>query len=396
MINKTIFSIPIILIISFSFSTCTQTENSNSKQNDTSIKSNSNYLFIGTYTKKEGHVDGKAAGIYLYAQNAETGKLTYQSVAKDVINPSFLTLSSDGNFLYAVNETGPDVDSTGSICAFAIDPETKALRLLNKQSSHSFAPCHISVDKKNRFAFVANYVGGKVVVYPIEKDGSLGLASEIITLQGKGDHPRQESSHPHSVVLSPDNRFAYVPDLGTDKIMIYNVDYENGKLLPNELPYVTISNGSGPRHFTFHPNGKFAYVINELSNTITSFEFDKEIGNLKPIEDRSTLPADFTGDSFTADIHITPDGKFLYGSNRGHDSIVAFKIDEGSGKLTLIEHESTQGSFPRNFMISKDGKFLYAANQNSDNIIIFKIEKDGTLSFSDQIKVPTPVCLKMK
>lgn len=395
MIKDFIFSILFILIILFSFSTCTQREESNSKQNKSTIQSNSNYLFVGTYTKKEGHVDGKAEGIYLYNLNTKTGALTNQRTTKDVINPSFLTISADGRFLYAVNEIGPDVDSAGFITAFAIDKSSMSLRLLNKQSSHSFAPCYISVDKMNRYAFAANYVGGKVIVLPIESDGSLKPATDIIELQGKGTHPRQESSHPHSIVLSPDDRFAYVSDLGTDKIMIYDIDYENGKLLPNAIPYVTVPNGSGPRHFTFHPSGKFAYVINELSNSISAFEFNAKTGELKAIENTTTLPLDFEGESHTADIHITPDGRFLYGSNRGHDSIVAFKIDYDTGKLALIEHESTQGSFPRNFMISDDGKFLYVANQNSDNIVIYKIEADGSLTATDQLKIATPVCLKM-
>lgn len=393
--QKPFFSTLLLLLYYFSLFTCTQPKNNISPQNESPVQSDTNYLFIGTYTKKEGHVDGKAAGIYLYAQHPETGALTYQSVTENVINPSFLTLTSDGNFLYAVNETGPDVDSTGSVSAFVIEKETKTLRLLNKQPSHSFAPCHISVDRKNRFVFVANYVGGKVVVLPIKEDGSLGEATDVLTLEGKKKHPRQDSSHPHSIFLSPDKRFAYVPDLGTDKIMIYNIDYENGKLLPNEMPFVSLPDGSGPRHFTFHPGGKMAFVINELNNSITAFDFDKESGALKTIEHTPTLPEDFQGTSLTADIHVSPDGKYLYGSNRGHDSIVAFKIDELSGKLTLIEHESTRGAFPRNFMITGDGKFLYAANQNSDNITIFKIEADGALTFVDQVKVPTPVCLKM-
>jgi 6-phosphogluconolactonase len=393
MIKNTL--LPALFLALIFLSACANIEKSNKAQNDTSIQPNENFLFIGTYTKKEGHVDGKATGIYLYSLNSETGGITYRSVAKEVINPSFLTLSADGKFLYAVNETGPDLDSTGFISAFAIDAASKELRLLNKQSSHSFAPCYISVDKKNRFAFVTNYVGGKVAVLPIKKDGSLAAASEVLQLQGKSTHPRQESSHPHSIVLSPDERFAYVSDLGTDKIMIYNIDFKNGKLLPNEMPFVSVEEGSGPRHFTFHPSGKFAYVINELSNTITSFEFDSENGKLKTIENTLTLPPNFEGSSFTADIHITPDGQFLYGSNRGHDSIVAFKIDTNSGKLALIEHEPTQGAFPRNFMISDDGKFLFVANQNSDNIVIFKIETDGGLTAVDQIDILTPVCLKM-
>ena len=278
MIKKSLFSIIILLIFSFSFSTCSHSEESNSNENI--INTNPNHLFVGTYTKKEGHVDGKAEGIYLYDVDTETGVLSNQKVTEEVINPSFITLSSNGNFLYAVNEIGPDVDSAGFITAFAIDKSTKQLSLLNKQSSHSFAPCHISVDDKNRYAFVANYIGGKVIVLPIQNDGSLKPASDIIELQGKSTHPRQESSHPHSIVLSSDNRFAYVSDLGTDKIMIYNVDYVNGKLIPNDLPFISVPNGSGPRHFTFHPQGKYAYVINELSNSISVFDFNSQSGGI--------------------------------------------------------------------------------------------------------------------
>ena len=396
MINKTISSILYSFIISILFFGCTNNEQPKTTQNENTIETKTNLLFIGTYTKKEGHVDGKAEGIYVYNLDPETGSLTHQSTAKEAINPSFLTHSFDGKFLYAVNETGPDVDTAGTISAFSIDAKTKSLKFLNTQSTDSFAPCHVSVDSKNQVAFVTNYVGGKVVIFPINEDGTLEPAYQEIILEGKSVHPRQESSHPHSIVLSPDERFAYVSDLGTDKIMIYEVDYEVVKLIPTKTPFVKVQDGSGPRHFTFHPNGKFAYVINELNNTITAFKFNAENGELTEIENVMTMPSDYKEDSFTADIHITPDGKFLYGSNRGHDSIVAFKIDQSSGKLTLLEHQSTQGSFPRNFMISDNGKFLYAANQNSDNIVIFKIETNGALAVVDQIKVATPVCLKMQ
>jgi 6-phosphogluconolactonase len=218
----------------------------------------------------------------------------------------------------------------------------------------------------------------------------------VITLTGNGAHPRQEASHPHSIVLSADDRFAYVPDLGTDKIMIYKVDYENGKLLPNEMPFVQLPAGSGPRHFTIHPNNKFAYAINELTSTVASFSFDPATGTLGVTGYAPTLPAGFRGDNLTADIHISPDGKYLYGSNRGPNSIAGFSIDGNSGTLSPVGHWPVQGTAPRNFMITDDGKLLYAANQNSGNITVFKIETNGSLSPHGQFEVPTPVCLKMR
>lgn len=348
--------------------------------------------FIGTYTRKEGHVDGKAVGIYVFNQDSISGYLDEVLAEEGIVNPSFLIPSQDGKFLYAVEEIGPDVDSVGHVVAYAWDG--KALKKINSQSSHAFAPCHLSTDSQGRYVFVANYVGGIVAMLPIDENDGLKPASEVIQLSGKGPHPRQDSSHPHSVNLSPDENYLYVPDLGTDKINIYQIDYQNGKLIPANPAFVAMQPGAGPRHFTFHPVQPFAYVINELNNTVTVMHWQKETGALDTLQSEPTLPTDFQGDNTTSDIHITPNGQFLYGANRGHNSIAGFKIDNATGHLTPIGHTPTQGEIPRNFAISPDGRFLYAANQNSDNILIFSINTDGKLQYRNEVKAPTPVCVQ--
>ena len=348
--------------------------------------------FIGTYTRKEGHVYGKGLGIYVFKQDSTSGYLDEVGVEEGIVNPSFLVPSHDGKYLYAVEEIGEAVDTVGHVVAYAWDG--KKLKKINSQSSHAFAPCFLTTDSQGRYLFVANYVGGTIAMLPINANGGLEPASEVITYTGEGAHPRQDASHPHSVNLSPDERYLYVPDLGTDHINIYEVDYSNGKLMPANPTFVAVRPGSGPRHFTFHPTQPFAYVICELSNTITAMRWHKETGALDTLQTVPTLPTDFTGESTCADIHITPNGQFLYGANRGHNSIVGYKIDAATGQLTLIGHTSTQGEIPRNFAISPDGRFLYAANQNTDNVVIFSIEADGQLKYSNELKTPTPVCVK--
>jgi 6-phosphogluconolactonase len=254
------------------------------------------------------------------------------------------------------------------------------------------------VDREGKFVLVAHYAGGCVSVLPIREDGRLGEPTDIIRHQGSGVNPqRREAPHPHSVNLDAANRFLFVPDLGLDKIMIYRVDATQGKLKPNDEPWARVKAGAGPRHFDFHPNGKYAYVINELDSTFTAFAYDNERGRLREIETVSTLPEGFTGTNTCADVHVAPSGKFLYGSNRGHDSIATFAINEDTGKLTYVAHEPTQGKTPRNFAIDPTGNFLLAANQNSDTIVTFRIDRTtGKLSpTGDVTRVPMPVCLKM-
>lgn len=348
--------------------------------------------FVGTYTRKEGHVDGKGAGIYVFTQDSVSGNLDPLLVEEGIVNPSFLVPSKNGKFLYAVEEIGPNVDLVGHVVAYAWDG--KKLQKINSQSSHAFAPCHLSTDSRGRYVFVANYVGGTIAMLPIDEHGGLKPAGEVISYTGNGPHPRQDASHPHSMNLSPDERYLYVPDLGTDRINIYQIDYENGKLIPANPAFVGMQSGAGPRHFTFHPTSPFAYVINELNNTVTAMRWEKETGVLDIFQTVPTLPADFKEENTTSDIHITPDGQFLYGANRGHNSLVGYKIDAFTGQLTLIGHISTQGEVPRNFAISPDGRFLYAANQNTDNVLIFSIEADGKLQYRNELKTPTPVCIE--
>lgn len=349
-------------------------------------------LWVGTYTRNEGHVNGKAGGIYRIKVDAESGSFKDQIAKQGIINPSFVAVSPDNRFLYAVSETGSDVDSTGYLYAYKIGPDS--LVSLNRQSSHSFAPCHVSVHPAGKWVFLANYVGGVVAMYPVLENGELGPASDVRRFSGSGPHPRQESSHPHSVFVHPTGRYVLTPDLGTDKIMIFKVDTDQGKLVPSEPAFAETEPGAGPRHLVFHPDGKAFYVINELGNTVTLYRFDPDSGAATREQSVSTLPKDFAGVSYTADIHLSPDGRFLYGSNRGHNSIAIFSVDPKDLTLTAVGHQPTLGDFPRNFVIDPSGQWLYVANQNTDNIVQFRIDpKTGLLSEEVQYRVPTPVCL---
>ncbi|MBX7172237.1 MAG: lactonase family protein [Pyrinomonadaceae bacterium] len=359
------------------------------------VKSKKMLLYIGTYTST-----GKSEGIYVHEFDSETGKLTPIQIVKNVLEPSFLTIRKDRKFLYAVNELLEyEGKKSGSVSAFSIDQKTGNLQFLNKQSSLGDAPCFITTSENGKFALIANYLGGNVSVYPIEKDGNLGASVSLVQHSGTGPNKdRQEAAHAHSITLSPDNHFAYACDLGIDKIMIYRFDHNTGKLTPNEnQAFYQTKGGAGPRHFSFHPNGKFAFVINELDLTITALAFDEKLGILKEIQTVPTLPvgASRAGAS-CADIHVSPNGKFLYGSNRGHNSIVSYQIDEKTGSLKYLEHISTQGKKPRNFSIDPSRKFLLVANQDSDNIVVFRIdEQTGKLQSNGNIaNVPVPVCLK--
>jgi len=353
-------------------------------------------VYIGTYTSGKS----KSEGIYIYKFNPENGALRPYKIIGNVVEPSFLAIDKNRKYLYAVNETVEyDGGKSGAVSAFAIDRKTGDLRFLNKQPSLGGAPCHMTISDNGRFVLVANYLGGNVAVFPIENGGKLGASIDFEQHSGSGlNKERQEAAHAHSITLDKNNRFAFAGDLGIDKIMIYEFDAGNGKLQPNAAqPFYRTKAGAGPRHFKFHPDGKFAFVINELDTTITSLEYNDERGTLKEIQTVPTLPANFSGANTCADIHVSPDGKYLYGSNRGHDSIAAYRIDEKTGKLYFIEHTPTQGKTPRNLAIDPTGKFLLAANQNSDSIVTFRIdEKTGKLQLAgNKATVPSPVCLKL-
>lgn len=349
--------------------------------------------YVGTYTH------GKSEGIYIYKMDKSSGALEMVGVAKGLNNPSYLAIDSQNRYLYAVNEIGKFADkSSGAVSAFSINPKTGELSPLNQQATVGTGPCHLSVDKTCRLVVVANYGGGSVTALPINPDGSLGEASDFIQHEGSSvDSRRQEKPHAHSVTLDKSNRHAYICDLGLDKIMIYQLDLDNGKLKPNEQPWAKVKGGAGPRHFAFHPNNKYAYVINELDNTVIAFNYDENTGGLNEIQTINTLPEGFSETSYCADIHVHQSGKYVYGSNRGHDSIVIFKVDEKTGKLSLVGHESTQGKFPRGFVIDPTGNFLVVSNQNSDNMVIFRIDHStGKLMPAfPPMEVPAPVCVKM-
>jgi 6-phosphogluconolactonase len=348
-------------------------------------------LYVGTYTTD------KSEGIYLYQLDLSSGELKHVATTKGVVNPSFLALAPSRRYLYAVNEVQEFAGrKSGAVSAFAVDQKTGELRLLNQKPSLGADPCYVDVDARGRFVLIANYTGGNVTVFPVERDGSLGEATDMRQYQGSSvNRERQEGPHAHCIVLDPTNRFAYSCDLGSDKIMIFRFDARIGKLLPNEQPWLQTKPGAGPRHLAFHPGGKYVYVLNELHSTVTAFSRDPDRGTLEELQTLTTLPKDFKGQNSGADIHVSIDGRFAYCSNRGHDSIAIFAIDT-HGKLSTIGHESTRGVTPRNFAIDPSGMFLLVANQKSDNIAVFRLDqKTGQLNSTGQVvQAPSPVCLK--
>lgn len=349
-------------------------------------------LYVGTYTK------GKSEGIYLFQLNPENGKLTLVNTARGK-NPSFLALDPQRRFLFAVNEvTGFEGEKSGAVSAFALDQKTGELTFLNQQSSLGGAPCYVSVDKTGRHVLVANYVGGNVAVLPVQENGYLGPASDSVQHKGSSvNASRQTEPHAHCIVLDPGNHNAFAADLGTDKLMSYRFDARQGKLTPNQPPSISTPPGAGPRHFTFHPTGRYGYLINELNSTLTAYAYDQRSGKLKELNTVSTLPEGFSGENFCADVHVSPNGRFVYGSNRGHDSIVVLAVDVLTGRLTPVQHVSTQGKWPRNFTLGPSSNLLLVANQNSDTIVSFWVDtRTGKLTSTGEImEVPSPVCLQV-
>jgi 6-phosphogluconolactonase len=348
-------------------------------------------VYFGTYTGK------KSKGIYVCRLDGKTGKLSAPELAAEVASPSFLAVHPKGRFLYAVNEASQSPGKpAGAVSAFAIDPATGKLALLNQQSSVGAGPCHLITDHAGKNVLIANYGGGSVAVLPIQSDGSLAASSSFVQHTGSSvNKSRQEAPHAHGIYLDAASRFAYVPDLGLDRLLIYQFDPAKGSLTANAPQSASVAPGSGPRHFALHPKGRFAYVINEIVCTVTAFACDPKRGELKELQTISTLPA---GESVkpafsTAELFVHPSGKYLYGSNRGHDTIVSYTIDEKTGQLTLLEHTSTQGKIPRGFGIDPSGSWLLAGNQNSDNVVVFRIDtKTGRLTPTGQsIEVGAPV-----
>ena len=336
-------------------------------------------VFAGTYT-------GPASkGIYSFHFDSVTGKLSNASLVADAVNPSFLAIHPNGKFLYAANEL-----ASGRVSAFAID----AGKLIAKNSvaSGGADPCHLAVDQTGRWLFAANYSSGSVAVFPIREDGSLGEASALDQHAGSGVvAQRQDGPHAHEAVLSPDNRFLLVTDLGLDEVFVYGFDASKGTLAKPQI--TKLKPGSGPRHMAFSPDGRFLYVLNELTATVDAFRWDSQRGTLEPADEASMLPADYAGPKSGAEIAIDPAGRFLYASNRGHDSIAIFRIDKG--KLIPQGHASTGGKTPRNFVLDPAGNFLLAANRDSSSVVEFRIDKrTGALApTGERIEIPSPVSL---
>lgn len=348
-------------------------------------------LYVGTYTK------GASKGIYVYRYDASSGKATSLGLAAETVNPSFLTADPTHHFLYAVNELETYKGATsGGVSAFTIDQQTGKLGFLNEVASRGADPCYIAFDKTGKYVLVANYTSGNIAVFPVSKGGRLGESSAFVQHAGKGVNPeRQEGPHAHWIEASADDRFAIVADLGLDEVLVYRFDARDGSLKPNDPPFVKVDPGSGPRHLAFGPDQKFAYLLSEMKSTVTVFAFDASGGVLHAVQTISTLPKDFTGTNDAAEIHVHPNGKFLYASNRGNDSIAIFAIDQKTGLLKVIDHVSTQGKTPRNFEIDPTGSRLLVANQDTGNIVVFNIDgQTGRLTPTGEVlSVPSPVSL---
>ncbi len=355
-------------------------------------------VYVGTYT--EAASKGRAEGIYVYQLNPATGGITRVQTVAGVVNPSFLTFDRSRRYLYSVNET-----TKGRATAFAVDPASGALTPLNTQSTGGADPCHLSVDPTNQYLMVANYSTGDFTVLPLGSDGKLGIVTDRFEDAGAGvNAARQEAPHAHMVTPDPGGNYVLGVDLGIDRVNVFRLNTTTGKLIANAVPTrigdipvigVQTKPGAGPRHLAFHPNGKFVYVIAELDSTIGTYGYDGNRGTLTPVSTVSTLPAGFTGTSTCAEIAVHPNGKFVYGSNRGHDSIAVFAVDPATGALTPVSYEPTRGKTPRNFALDPTGAFLLAANQDSDTIVSFSVNPTtGTLTATGQVaQVPTPVCM---
>ena len=343
------------------------------------------FVYVGTYTGEN------SKGIYTFQFDPASGDMTPVKLAGEVTNPSFLTIHPNRKFLYAVSELGK-----GSVTAFAIDPKTGALTPLNSVLTGGGGACHLVVDKTGKSLMVANYGTGSVAAIPLSADGRLGEANAVIKHSGSSVNPkRQRGPHAHAVVLSADNRFVFAPDLGLDQILSYRLDPVKASLTPNDPPFAKVAPGAGPRHFAFHPKGKYAYVVNEMGSSVTAFSYDASRGALTELQTLSTLPKEFSGEDNSAELEVDAKGRFLYASNRGHDSIAVFAIGK-DGKLTMVENASTLGKTPRNFKIDPTGAFLFAANQDSGNIVQFRIDpKSGRLKPTGKTaEVSKPVCVQ--
>ena len=364
----------------------------------------SDLVYVGTYSEPilfgTGQVvQGLGKGIYAFRLNAATGALEPAGVTAGVRNSSYLAFDPRRQFLYCVNEFKEYAGKpSGAVSAFRIDPKTGALAYLNTVASHGTDPCHLMVERSGRNVLVANFASGSVAVLPIAADGSLKEASCVIQHEGSSVDPkRQKGPHAHAVEIDATNRTVFVPDLGCDKVFVYALDADRGVLIPNpNQPSVAVTPGAGPRQLAISPSGRFAYLINELNSTMTAYAYDARRGTLSALQTLSTLPQGFAGDSSCAEVQVAPSGRFLYGSNRGHDSIVIYALDPEAGTMTLVGHESTRGHIPRNFTLSPKGDFIAAANQDSGTVVMFRVDPEkGTLTATGSVvEAGTPICVK--
>jgi 6-phosphogluconolactonase len=351
-------------------------------------------LYVGTYTRPAPYLAStNGQGIYVCDVDPATGRLTIEQEVTGIENPSFLWVSADGRNLHAVWEVfgWPE----GLVSSYAIDPATGHLRYQGVQGARGTVSCYGMTDSRSRLSVVANYWSGSVALFPARADGSLAEATSVDQHAGNGPDPaRQEGPHAHCIVISPDDRFAFSADLGTDQIVGYRLDHEAPALVPHHT--LAMPPGSGPRHLAFAPGGRFAYVICELDSTLAALAYDADQGQMTLLETHPMLPPDFTGESHCADIAVHPTGRFVYGSNRGHDTITMFRADPATGRLTSLGHRSTEGRTPRNFTITPDGRFLLVANQDSDTVVTLPIDPEtGVLGETAAVAaVPTPVCVR--
>jgi len=345
--------------------------------------------YIGTYTGP------KSQGIYQAQFDPGTGKLTTPKLAAKATNPTFLALHPNRHFLYAADETSEFAGKPGgAVSAFRIEEKTGKLTLLNQQPSGGADPCHLALDRTGHCVLVANYGGGSVAAFPVGTDGRLGLPRAFIQHQGSSVNPqRQTGPHAHFITADPNDRFALACDLGLDKILVYSLDPLSGSL--STPGSASVKAGAGPRHLAFHPKGQFVYVINEMGSTLTVFKYGAKRAVLEEVQNISTLPETFKGNSTCAEVQVHPSGKFVYGSNRGHDSIAVFAINPKNGVLSLVQLQSTRGKTPRHFALDPSGKWLLAENQDSDSIVIFRVDpKTGCLNPTGQtVHIGAPVCL---
>ncbi|WP_020620289.1 lactonase family protein [Paenibacillus daejeonensis] len=341
------------------------------------------------------YADAADPGLYLCEYDSDKGSLKIVQEVSGLQNPTFATIDGDKLTVYAISEETDEAGQRkGYASAFKLDPVALQLTLINKEETVPAPTCHIELDHSGSSVLVSSYHGGLLGLSPVLEDGALGLNADLHQHEGSSIRPAQSQARVHSVFVDRSNRWAIASDLGLDKVFVYQLDLENYRVIPHQE--VSVTPGSGPRHFVFHPSLPYGYVIHELNGTISAFSFDEDQGKLEEVQTLSTLPEDFEGENGCADIHISPDGRFLYGSNRGHDSLAVFAIDEESGKLTLVEITSTLGGHPRNFAISPDGRFILVANRDGNHIVTFhRDEESGKLTPAGlELSVSKPVCIK--